>query len=98
VLGREGSASLSPDDVRRIAQRADVTFHAVDGAPERATVARLLRHVDVLAATDGCLPVLDDAFFAAAPMLRAVVPEQDRRVWGQHILDALDDTPLVAAG
>jgi hypothetical protein len=89
VVGRRGSPALSVDDVRRIAQRADVTFHALDEAPDRATAARLLRGVDVLAAADGCLPVLDDAFFAAAPTLRTVVPEHDRRVWGQHILDAV---------
>jgi hypothetical protein len=73
MMTARGPASLRPDELRRVAQVADITFHTVDRAPDLDAATRLLRRVDVLAATASCLPDLGPALLERVPQLRAVV-------------------------
>jgi hypothetical protein len=89
VMSRRGPATLRPDELRRVALRADVTFHTVERAPDLDTATRLLRRVDVLAAVGPCLPVLDPALLERVPQLRAVVLHDGRP---EHLdLELLED-------
>jgi phosphoglycerate dehydrogenase-like enzyme len=61
------------DDRRRLERVADMRYHALEHAPSRAEAATLLADVDVLAATNACLPTLDVALLDVLSELRAVV-------------------------
>lgn len=73
VLSRQGSRSLLRDDAATLEARADVSFHALDDAPSPDEAVRLLRHAEVLASTNACLPVLDAALLDRLPQLQVVV-------------------------
>ncbi|SDQ34211.1 2-hydroxyacid dehydrogenase [Quadrisphaera sp. DSM 44207] len=73
VLSKQGSASLDAAQRRDLAEAADVDYHRLQAAPDRAAAVRLLQGADVLAATNACLPVLDAALLDALPRLRGVV-------------------------
>ena len=73
VLSRQGERSLTPHDTRRLAAAADVTYHLLAEAPEHTEVVRLLRGVEILAATNKCLPRLDAPLLDALPTLTGIV-------------------------
>lgn len=73
VLSRRGRGSLPEDAWAEVAELAEARVHACRSAPEHATAARLLADVDVLAATNACLPRLDGTLLDAAPGLTGVV-------------------------
>ena len=73
VLSRQGQDSLAPDDADRLAAVADVRYHALPEAPPHAEAVRLLRDVEILGATNKCLPRLDPRLLDELPRLRGVV-------------------------
>lgn len=73
VLSRQGARTLASDDRQRLTRVADIRYHQLEHAPSRVEAAALLAGVDILAATNACLPTLDAALLDALPGLRAVV-------------------------
>jgi phosphoglycerate dehydrogenase-like enzyme len=73
VLSRAGRDSLADADRVHLSDRAQVRFVRRTAPPAPEQAVRLLRGVDILVATNQCLPVLDDALLAACPRLRHVV-------------------------
>ncbi len=73
ILSRAGRQSLTGPARRRLAERARPRFVQRPGPPCPVEAQRLLRDVDVLVATNACLPTLNDALLAACPDLRHVV-------------------------
>lgn len=73
VLSRQGEASLPEHAVPELECLADVRVVARQRAPDPQEAARLLGDVDVLAATNICLPRIDDALLDAAPRLTGLV-------------------------
>lgn len=73
VLSRTGREGLPPWSWAAFAEFADVRVEVCERPPDQATAAGLLRDVDVLAATNQCLPRLDAELLAAAPRLAGIV-------------------------
>lgn len=73
VLSRQGRASLPARAWPYLTALADVREVACDRAPDPAVAAELLADVDVLAATNRCLPRIDEALLDAAPRLTGIV-------------------------
>lgn len=73
VVDPRGPGALRADDLRRLAQIADVTFHRLTEAPDGPTCARILKDVDVLVATPDLLPVIDGRLLDALPTWPRVV-------------------------
>lgn len=72
VLSRSGRQGLNARSWAELAEYAEVQVVPCSRAPEPATAARLLADVDVLAATNLCLPRLDTALLQAAPRLKGI--------------------------
>ena len=73
VLSRQGRDSLCPDHAGRVAALADVSYHRLEEAPHPHEALALLDGVDILAATNKCLPQLDAELLDELPHLRGVV-------------------------
>ncbi|WP_306213682.1 2-hydroxyacid dehydrogenase [Actinoplanes sp. RD1] len=73
LLSRQGHASLRPAHWERLSELADVRAVAMNGAPGPAEAAAMLASMDLLGATNVCLPRLDDELLDRAPRLRGVV-------------------------
>lgn len=73
VLSRQGEHSLPPADVATLRRLADVRFLLRERAPTPSEAAELLVDVDLLAATNACLPGLDAELLDRAPDLQGVV-------------------------
>ncbi|WP_305785689.1 2-hydroxyacid dehydrogenase [Symbioplanes lichenis] len=73
LLSRQGRASLTPEHWQRLSELADVRAAALAGAPGPAEAAAMLASMDLLGATNVCLPRLDEALLDRAPRLRGVV-------------------------
>lgn len=72
VLSRQGRASLDEAHALWLEQHTDVGFFASTAAPPPAQATAILADVDVLAATNLCLPTLDSDLLDAAPRLRHI--------------------------
>lgn len=73
VLSRQGRESLRPEHAVRVAALADVSYHALQQAPDPIDALAILRGVDLLAATNKCLPQLSAELLDELPDLRGVV-------------------------
>jgi phosphoglycerate dehydrogenase-like enzyme len=73
LLSRRGEDSLAPQHRRRLMAMAEVRAHRCERAPTGEQASALLADAEVLAATNACLPVLDDDLLERLPRLRAVV-------------------------
>lgn len=73
VLSRQGEASLPQHAMTELRSLAEVRAVAHPAAPSPAEAAELLADVDVLAATNVCLPRLDADLLDAARRLAGVV-------------------------
>lgn len=73
VFSRAGRDTVDADLTASLGRRAEVRFHRCDGPPAASVTRLLLRDADVLAATNLCLPVIDDSLLAASPRLRHLV-------------------------
>lgn len=73
VLSRQGRASLPVHAWPQLTALADVREIACDRAPDPSAAAGLLADVDVLAATNLCLPRIDETLLDAAPRLTGIV-------------------------
>ena len=73
LLSRQGSASLPPEILARLNRVADVQAHRCEQAPTGDDLIRLLAGVDLLGATNRCLPRIDAELLDSAPGLRGVV-------------------------
>lgn len=73
LLSRQGVASLPPAVLDELTAAHRLDAHVLVRAPSRTRAMRLLAGTQVLAATNACLPPLDDGVLAAAPFLRDVV-------------------------
>lgn len=73
MLSRQGASSLDPEHVDRLERSADLTFAPLTRAPGPHEALQLLDGVDLLAATNLCLPVLDDDLLGDLPTLHGVV-------------------------
>ncbi len=73
LLSRSGLLSLPPAERGTLTRRHRVRGHALTAPPSRALTVRLAGGADVLAATNACLPTLDDRLLQRLPRLRSVV-------------------------
>ena len=73
VLSRRGASSLAPQHREQLMAAADLRAHASQHPPAPDDARALLADADVLAATNACLPVLDDELLCRLPRLRALV-------------------------
>ena len=73
VLSRQGRDSLRPEHAVRVTALADVSYHMLQEAPSPAEALAMLRGVDILAATNKCLPHLSAELLDELPILRGVV-------------------------
>lgn len=73
ILSRQGRASIDPDLWAALGRVADLRAVSLETKPDRQEAIVLLRDVEVLAATNVCLPVLDADLLDALPRLRAIV-------------------------
>lgn len=89
VLSRTGSKVLDTP-IRRSWTRTEVQTHALTEAPEPQHAHALCAGATILAATNKCLPTLDEAFFTACPRLHTIVlyatghEHIDERLLAQH--------------
>jgi phosphoglycerate dehydrogenase-like enzyme len=73
LLSRQGSASLPADIFTTLRRIADVQVVRCPSAPPADEARRLLATVEVLGATNVCLPTIDAELLDAAPRLRGIV-------------------------
>ncbi len=73
LLSRSGLLSLPEPERGDLIRRHRVHGHALTAPPSRARTVRLAADADVLAATNACLPTLDDRLLQRLPRLRSVV-------------------------
>jgi phosphoglycerate dehydrogenase-like enzyme len=70
---RRGGESLAPEHRRQLTAIADVRAYSCQEPPSGRQAQELLAQADVLAATNACVPVLDDDLLGQLPRLRTVV-------------------------